>query len=520
MCDASGSFRSAYERSADALGSVSGALTGNGQVQCADAGLHPLPDEAAAVWFTDPPYYDAVPYAHLSDFFFVWLKRALPEHPLLRDPMDPTNQLTPKGSEIVVDRPHRLSTSQKDASFYEEGMARAFAEGRRILREDGVGSVVFAHKTTEGWEALLSGMIRGGWTVTGSWPVATEMGARLNARETASLATSVHLVCRPRSNDAGIGDWAEVLRDLPKRVGDWMERLQGEGVRGADLVFACIGPALELYSRYSAVETAEGREVPLAEYLEKVWEVVGRSALAQVLGTADARARNGSAGAVEEDARLTALFLWTLQSTEVDEDASTTIGGENDEPAEADDGGDASSHARGKGFTLVFDVVRRFAQPLGIDLPQWEGRVIETRKGVVRLLPIAERARQLFGEDGGQAVASRLEEGARIGSQPQLELFPGEPTSAPRIRGRGRDRGVRVSDEDLAAAREATTLDRVHAGMLLQAAGRTDALRALLSAEQERGQDFLRLANALSALYPRGSEDKRLLDAMLLAMPR
>src|SRR5207237_10325126 len=78
---------------------------------------------------------------------------------------------------------------------------------------------------------------------------------------------------------------------------------------------ACNGPAREIFSRYTKVETADGREVKLDEYLEKVWEVVGRSALAQVLGTAEARARNGAAGAVEEDARLTALFLWTLQAT-------------------------------------------------------------------------------------------------------------------------------------------------------------------------------------------------------------
>jgi len=127
-----------------------------------------------------------------------------------------------------------------------------------------------------------------------------------------------YLICRPRPDDASVGDWADVLRELPKRVGDWMERLQGEGVRGADLVFARIGPALEIFSRYAKVETAEGREVALAEYLEKVWEVVGRSALAQVLGTAEGKARNGAAGAVEEDARLTALFLWTLQSTNGD----------------------------------------------------------------------------------------------------------------------------------------------------------------------------------------------------------
>ncbi len=178
-------------------------------------------------------------------------------------------------------------------------MAAIFAEGRRILREDGVGSVVFAHKTTEGWEALLSGMIRGGWTITGSWPIATEMGSRLRARDSAALATSVHLICRPRPEDAPVGDWPDVLRELPRRVGDWMERLQGEGIRGADLVFACIGPALEIFSRYRAVETAEGRDVGLPEYLEKVWEVVGRAALEQVLGTAQAQAqaRNGLAGA-------------------------------------------------------------------------------------------------------------------------------------------------------------------------------------------------------------------------------
>jgi putative DNA methylase len=122
-------------------------------------------------------------------------------------------------------------------------MGEAFAEGRRILNESGIGSVVFAHKTTEGWEALLSGIVGSGWTITASWPIATEAANRLRARNAAALATSVHLICRPRPNNAPIGDWAGVLRELPKRVGDWMERLQGEGVRGADLVFACIGPA-------------------------------------------------------------------------------------------------------------------------------------------------------------------------------------------------------------------------------------------------------------------------------------
>jgi adenine-specific DNA methylase len=508
---------------------------GPGQVHLADAAHHPLPDESASVWFSDPPYYDAVPYADLSDFFFVWLKRSLSAHPLLRDPFDSANPLTPKPAEIIDSlmllrgvpkaRALELGLRVKGKRFYENGMAHAFAEGRRVLREDGVGAVVFAHKTTEGWEALLSGMIRGGWTITGSWPIATELANRPRARESAALATSVHLVCRPRPGNAGIGDWAGVLRELPGRVGDWMERLQVEGVRGADLVFACIGPALEIFSRYSKVETADGREVALAEYLEKVWEVVGRSALAQVLGTAEARVRNGAAGAVEEDARLTALFLWTLQSTRGEQAEAEDDEDEDEESPDEDEDEEGSASGAAKGYTLVFDVVRRFAQPLGIELDKWKGRVVETKKGVVRLLPVAERAGQLFGEHGAQAVAARLEQDTTARDPLQGMLFPEMQSGASSaIRGRGQSRGKRtgtdLSDESLRAAREATTLDRVHAAMLLQAGGRTNALRTLLKSEQERSPDFLRLANALSALYPKGSEEKRLLEAMLLAVPR
>ena len=513
---APGNWESGYDLVCDVA--AASASLGSGQVQQADATAHPLPDQSATVWFTDPPYYDAVPYAHLADFFFVWLKRTIPVDPLVGGSLKLNNSTTPKACELVVDRPHRLSTSKKDAESYERGMAQAFAEGRRVLREDGITSVVFAHKTTEGWEALLSGMIRGGWTITGSWPIATEMGARLNARETASLATSIHLICRPRPEDAPTGDWSVVLRELPSRVGEWMERLQTEGIRGADLVFACIGPALEIFSRYSRVETPDGSEIGLPTYLEKVWEVVGRTALENVLGGAEAKARNGLAGALEEDARLTALFLWTLQATS-DEDPGNDARPADD--GEADDREATSTNA--KGFSLVFDVVRRFAQPLGIDLPKWENRTIETRKGVVRLLPVAERAKQLFGDQGAQAVADWLEHDVGGSTDPlQGVLFPNPQENATvavrqdRRRYGETDEGV---DDRTADSPGTTTLDRVHTGMLLQASGQTNALHALVRVERERGPDFMRLSNALSALYPRDSEEKRLVDAMLLAAP-
>ncbi|MBC7335383.1 MAG: hypothetical protein H5U01_03795 [Clostridia bacterium] len=171
---------------------------------------------------------------------------------------------------------------------------------------------------------------------------------------------------------------------------------------------------------------------------------------------------------------------------------------------------------------MIFDVVRRFAQPLGISLPKWEGRIIETKKGVVRLLPVAERATQLFGRDVAEGIVGRLNAPGRSSSNEQLTFLAtldGRASELSEGQGQTGERPT-VTDESLTARPRATTLDRVHMAMLLQAGGQTSALRALLKAERERGPDFFRLANALSALYPKGSEEKRLIDAMLLAVPR
>ena len=502
VSDASGGFLTCVKNLASGVESVNG-LAGIGESLLAPAQASPLPTEAAAIWFTDPPYYDAIPYADLSDFFYVWYKRVIPQH-IGFDALDSESSLTPKTLEAVHDETRNAEGEPKDRTFFEEAMSRSFLDGKRITRQDGVASVVFAHKTTEGWEALLSGITQGGWVVTGSWPIATEQAHRLRARDSAALATSVHLICRPRPKDAPIGDWSDVLRELPRRVAEWMLRLQSDGVRGADLVFACVGPALEIYSRYRTVETVDGREVALAEYLEKVWEVVGRSALGQVLGATDAKADATLEGALEEDARLTALFLWTLQSTEAPKAKV-----EDDETDE-----DAVRKVAAKGFSLPFDVVRRFSQPMGIDLDAWRGRIVAQAKGAVRLLPVAERAKALFGEDGAASAADWIESDANPNGQ--LSLFPERERSPPR---RPRRKSILNEDAELQTV-AATTLDRLHAAMLFQDSGHSAALRTLIAAEQERGPAFLRLANALTALYPRGSQEKRLLDAMLLTVPR
>jgi hypothetical protein len=155
-------------------------------------------------------------------------------------------------------------------------------------------------------------------------------------------------------------------------------------------------------------------------------------------------------------------------------------------------------------------------------LDKWEGRIIETEKGIVRLLTVSERAVQLFGDADAAAMARRIEQDVKA-QRNYTFAFMQDAGAAPEIKTGGKGRkSKKASGEkaELPAPQQVTTLDRVHAAMLFQSSGQTNGLRALLREEQQRGPDFIRLANALSALYPKDSEEKRLLDAMLLAVPR
>jgi adenine-specific DNA methylase len=206
---------------------ILGAIGSNwlvGDARCASATEHPLPDQAAQAVITDPPYYDAVPYAYLSDFFYVWLRRCLAE---IQPELFQGKQV-PKDAEIVVDRPHELSQSTKDITFYERELTKAFGEGRRVLLPSGIAVIVFASKTTASWEAILQAVVDAELVIAGSWPIDTEMETRVAAQGQARLASSVHLVCRPRGR-AQVGDWRDVLAELPERMHVWMPRLANEG---------------------------------------------------------------------------------------------------------------------------------------------------------------------------------------------------------------------------------------------------------------------------------------------------
>jgi adenine-specific DNA methylase len=480
-----GGFEYALDQVAQVLEREGGQGFRPGTVRQGSATAIPLPDQSVAYVVTDPPYYDAVPYASLSDFCYVWLRRMLHElHPeLFRWP------LTPKAEECIMDPgPPPPGEPEKTKEFFETTMERALAECRRVLRPDGVAVVLFAHKGTAGWEALLNALLRAGWTVTNSWPIETERGARMRAKNSAVLASSVFLVCRPRLENAGVGDWRRVLEEMNRKVAAWLPRLEQEGIHGADAIFACIGPALEVYSRYERVETASGQMIPLGDvsngkiiqrgYLSYVWEAVAREALKDFPTD-------------EPDARVTGFWLWTLRGR-----INGAVGEANEEMV-GEDEGEETGKKKFSGYALPYDDARLIIQVFGAheDRLRRPGGILEVKGNTARLVAVAERRRFLFGQDSRGGETSRR----RRRGQPSLfEELATEP------------------EPEVVLAPGASTLDRLHQAMLLFADGRSEALRRFL-VDEGVGRDvqFWRLADALSRLYPMHSQEKRWVDGLL-----
>lgn len=470
---------------------------GNGNIEQGSVTKNYLPNDAVQALITDPPYYDSVPYSHLSDFFYVWLKRSLVN---IKSPYFNT-ELVIKDEEIVVDRPHKLSNSKKDVVFYEKELTKAFTNCRQITQPTGIAVVVFASKSTASWEAIIKAIIDSGWIITSSWPIDTEMASRVAAQGQARLGSSIHIVARPRENSDGslreeIGEWSDVLAELPIRIREWMPRLKQENVVGADAIFACLGPALEIFSRYSRVEKASGEQVTLKEYLEKVWEAVEKEALTMIFEGADA-------SGFEEDARLTAMWLWTLKAGANGDSAASTTEDSEAESDEDEEESKAAKPTKVTGYGLEYDAARKIAQGLGAH-PEQMPTLIEIKKGNARLLSVAERAQYLFGKED---LSPKRRPKKR---ETQMTLFPGETVAEEPV--------AKGSLGELTSIGK-TTLDRVHQSMLLFGNGQSDALKRFLVDEGiGKDQQFKKLAQALVALYPAGSDEKRWAEGVMSRM--
>jgi adenine-specific DNA methylase len=236
-------------------------------------------DVAVDVVVTDPPYYSAIPYADLADFFYVWLRRTVGE----LYPGHFTQPIIEKEGEIALRKPHADIPEEHTQEWFEDQMAIAFGRAWEVLSADGRMVIVFAHKEPDAWETLTTAMIRTGFTVSASWPIDTERSHRPRAHGSAALASSIWLVCRKRPENAGIGRYRAVRKAMEERVTERLRYFWDIGLSGPDFVWAAVGPALESYSSYSEVKRMDGSTFTVGEFLKEVRRMVADFALGQIL---------------------------------------------------------------------------------------------------------------------------------------------------------------------------------------------------------------------------------------------
>lgn len=262
---------------------------------------------------TDPPYYDAIPYAALMDFFYIWLRRTThglsPEiDAAFEEPLGPKWDHKGQDGELIDDSSRFEGDSEASKHAYENGMARAFMACHDTLADDGRLVIVFAHKKADAWETLVSAIIRAGFTVTASWPIQTEMGNRTRAQSSAALSSSIWLVCRKRSLAARPGWDTLVLSQMRENITDQLRRFWDAGIRGADFVWAATGPALEAYSAHPFVKktNSPGEILTVREFLDAARRIVLDYAVAGVFSEVAGEAAPESATGLDD---ITAYYL-------------------------------------------------------------------------------------------------------------------------------------------------------------------------------------------------------------------
>jgi adenine-specific DNA methylase len=248
--------------------------TGNVSVYCGDAASIPLPDKSVDCIVVDPPYYENVMYSEVSDFFYVWLKR------LIGDlyPEAFQYELTPKEEEAVAN-PARFKGVKKAKELankhYESKIEACFREMRRILRDDGVMTVMFTHRKAEAWASLAKALINAGFTFEASWPIATEPGQKFGKMGKGVLKYTVLLRCRKRTMDKK-GLWEEVKEELLEEAERRVRDHSSKGITGPDLLVSVYGPVLGRFADYSQVKDAAGNLKTPSDALNIVAEIVNK----------------------------------------------------------------------------------------------------------------------------------------------------------------------------------------------------------------------------------------------------
>jgi putative DNA methylase len=306
--DVSGSFRGMVPAVVDVIKECV-TLKYPGTVNRGNALELPYQNASIDAVITDPPYYDNIPYAELSDFFYVWLKRVL--HNTHSEHFASPN--APRRQEIVALASRHAGDMKSAIEEYEERMRQAFAEAARVLKPKSPLVCIYAHKTTLGWATLVNALRKSGFSVTEAWPLDTEMGSRLIAMGASALASSIFLIARKREgHDVGNYD-TDVRPELEAIVRERVETLWEQGVSGADLVIAAVGAGLRAFTRFARVEYANGEEMPAERFLAEVEGVVLETLLEKIFGLVGARVSQ-----VDGPSQFYVLWRYAYHASELD----------------------------------------------------------------------------------------------------------------------------------------------------------------------------------------------------------
>lgn len=346
---------------------------------------------------TDPPYYDAIPYSDLMDYFYVWLRRIATDKvegvaEAFSSPLGPKWDHQCADGELIDDAGRFGGDREASKANYERGMSKAFKACHAALDVDGRLVIVFAHKHPDAWETLVNAIIRAGFVVDGSWPIQTERSGRMRAQGSAALSSSVWLVCRKRDSMARAGWDRDVLRDMEHSITQQLREFWDAGIRGPDFVWAATGPALGAYSQYPAVKKASepGALMTVTEFLRHVRRIVVDFVVGRVLTRGEAVATD-SAGLDDvttyyllhrndfglKDAPAGACILYAVSCNlserqladqyEVLSRGKGTAAEEEDEDAEAEEGAEEVETSGGGGTFRLRAWSHRKHRMLGLD---------------------------------------------------------------------------------------------------------------------------------------------------------
>lgn len=277
--DVSGSWHGAARWIELAIANCSHAGPLPATVQRGDAQRLAFADATFDAVIVDPPYYDAIQYGDLSDYFYVWLKRSVGHlHPAVFG-----TPLTPKQQEIIESRADKKSSEYISHDEFERRLQQALGEIARVVKRDGLVAIVFAHTDVEAWERLLTALRTANLVVTTSWPMRSEMATRSTAAISAVLGSSVVLVCRPQAS-AQEGFYDDVVRALEARIAERLDAFEEMGLVGADYFVSAIGPAFEVFAQYSRIVKLSGEEVDVSELMVLARQAVARHAMRRLLG--------------------------------------------------------------------------------------------------------------------------------------------------------------------------------------------------------------------------------------------